>query len=56
MQKLLTAYRSAPTFKNAQKVRAYERSHPMAVVMLSREDSALVADAIHHANTPQSRS
>jgi hypothetical protein len=50
MQKLLTAYRANPTFKNAQKVRAYERSHPMAMCLLMREDADLVADAIYHAN------
>ena len=53
MTKLLTAYRTAPTFKNAQKVRAYERAHMMVVCCLSAADQALVADAIHHANTPQ---
>jgi len=51
MQKLLNNYRAAPTVKNAQKLRAYERSHPMAVCMLSKEDSDLLADAVHKANT-----
>lgn len=50
MSKLLTAYRANPSLKNAQKLRAYERSHPMAVCMLPREDADLLADAIHHAN------
>ena len=50
MQKVLTVYRANPTFKNAMKVRAYERAHMMAVCMLSREDQALVADCIYHAN------
>lgn len=53
MTKLLAAYRANPTFANARKVRAYERSHPMALVLLTREDADLVADAIHHSNTPQ---
>lgn len=53
MTKLLTAYRANPTFANARKVRAYERSHSFSVCLLSREDADLVADAIHHANTPQ---
>jgi hypothetical protein len=53
MSKLLNTYRANPTFKNAQKVRAYERSHPMSVCMLTREDADLVAAAIHQANTPQ---
>jgi hypothetical protein len=50
MTKLLAAYRSAPTLKNAQKVRAYDRCHQMAACLLSREDADLLADAIHHAN------
>jgi hypothetical protein len=50
MNKLLTAYRANPTFKNAQKLRAYERAHMMAVCMLSRDDQNLLADAIYHAN------
>jgi hypothetical protein len=53
MSKLLNTYRAAPTFKNAQKIRAYERKHMMAVVCLPKEDQDLVATAIHHANTPQ---
>lgn len=50
MTKLLATYRAAPTLKNAVKVRAYERSHPMSLCLLSREDADLVADAIHQAN------
>lgn len=50
MTKLITAYRAAPTLKNAIKLRAYERSHPMAVCILTREDADLLADAIHQAN------
>jgi hypothetical protein len=50
MTKLLNTYRAAPTLKNAQKVRAYERAHPMAVCLLSKADADLVADAIHQAN------
>jgi hypothetical protein len=50
MSKLLTAYRANPTFKNAQKLRAYERAHPMSCCMLSRDESRLLADAIYHAN------
>jgi hypothetical protein len=53
MSKLLATYRTAPTFKNAQKVRAYERKHAFAICLLSADDAALVATAIHHANTPQ---
>jgi hypothetical protein len=50
MTKLLTAYRAAPTLKNAQKLRTYDRSHPMSACMLTREDGDLLADAIHQAN------
>lgn len=50
MTKVLATYRANPTLANAQKVRAYERKHPMAACMLTREDQNLLADAIHHAN------
>ena len=51
MYKLLIAYQIAPTLKNAQKVRAYDRSHPMARCLLLANDHNLVASAIHHANS-----
>ncbi len=51
MKKLLEVYKANATRKNAQKIRAYERSHPMATCMLSKADADLVADAIHRANT-----
>lgn len=44
MTKLLNAYRTAPTLANAQKIRAYARSHPFAACLLQ------VADAVHQAN------
>ena len=50
MLKLIAAYTAQPTLKSAQKVRAYERSHPMAVCMLTQEQSDVLATAIHHAN------
>lgn len=50
MTKLLNAYRHFPTLQNARKLRSYERSHPMAVCMLSKDDSDLLADAINYAN------
>jgi len=50
MNKLMHAYRTAPTLKNAQKLRAYDRAHPMARCMFEREDYDLLADAIHQAN------
>lgn len=51
MFKLLTKYLDRPTLANAQKVRAYERSHPMAVCMLTPAEQDHVANAIHHANS-----
>ena len=50
MTKVLNIYRANPTLANARKVRAYERSHPMAACLLAREDADLLADAIHHSN------
>jgi hypothetical protein len=50
MQKLIQRYLAAPTYANAQKLRAYERKHPMSCVLLSRDESRVLADAIHHAN------
>lgn len=51
MMKLINAYRADPSLKNAQKLRAYHRAHPMSCSMLYREESDLLADAIHHANS-----
>ena len=53
MNKLIASYRASPSFKLAQKIRAYERKHMMSITLLSREDQDLVRTAIHHANTPQ---
>jgi hypothetical protein len=50
MTKLLTKYFAHPSLKNAQKLRAYERAHPMARCMLTKEESDMLADAIHQAN------
>lgn len=50
MSKLLNSYRASKSVKDAVKLRTYERSHPMAVCMLAREDADLLADAISHAN------
>lgn len=51
MTKLIAAYRIERSLKNAQKLRAYERTHPMSRCMLTVVDSDLLADAIHQANT-----
>jgi len=53
MNKLLTTYRADPTLKNAQKIRAHDRAHPMSRSVLSKDDADLVADAIHKANAGQ---
>jgi hypothetical protein len=50
MQKLLKTYRAAKLLSNAQKLRAYSRSHPMAACLLNKDDADLLADAIHQAN------
>jgi len=50
MARLITTYQQTPTLANAQRIRAYERKHPMCMVMLDREQADVVADAIHHAN------
>jgi hypothetical protein len=50
MQKLLNAYRAARLLSNAQKLRAYDRSHPMSACMLAKDEADLLADAIQQAN------
>jgi hypothetical protein len=50
MTKLIAAYRADRSIKNAQKLRAYDRKHPMASCFLTKEDADVLADAIHHAN------
>jgi hypothetical protein len=50
MTKLLTAYRADRSAKNAAKLRAYDRAHPMAACLLTKTDADLLADAIHQAN------
>jgi hypothetical protein len=52
--RLIYDYAAQPTFKRAQKISAYERSHPMCTVLLSPEQKVIVASAIDHANTPGS--
>ena len=50
MRKVLNNYYVNPTLKNAQKVRAYERAHPMAACMINKFEADILASAIHHAN------
>lgn len=51
MNKLLNAYRNHPTLPRAERLRSYDRLHPMARCVLDKADADLLADAIHHANT-----
>jgi hypothetical protein len=45
MSKLLAAYLANPSAKNAQKLVAYDRKHPMAACMLNPLETALLAQA-----------
>jgi len=55
MSKLLASYLANPTYKKAQRIRAYERAHQMAVCMLSPAERGTLADAIYHANSGKQR-
>ncbi len=48
MSKLIEAYRSDRSLKNATKLSTYVRKHPMSVCFLMQEDADLLAEAIHH--------
>ena len=50
MTKLLKKYRTSPTLKNAQALRAYSRKHPFSNCLLQAADMDLLVEAIHHAN------
>jgi pyrimidine deaminase RibD-like protein len=49
LAKLILAYYADRSLKNAQKIRAYTRKHPM-VTCLHPQDADIIATAIHHAN------
>lgn len=51
MTKLIAAYRNDPSIKNARKLERYERAHPMAVCLLSKEDSELLNEALNACDT-----
>ena len=51
MLNVLNAYTASRSLKDAQKVRAYDRKHPMARCMLAPGYCDLLADAIFHANS-----
>ncbi len=46
MTKLLATYRADPSLKNAQKVAANHRKHPMAACLLAPEDADLLVEAL----------
>ena len=50
MTKLLDAYKTCNSLKNAKRLRAYARSHPFAACLLNVVDADLLAEAIHLAN------
>lgn len=50
MRKLIEKYRANPTYKMAQKIRAYDRAHMMSTSLLTEDERAIWATAIHHAN------
>ena len=50
MNKLLNAYRAAPSVINAIKLVRYSYAHPMAACVLSRADADLLAFAGRHAH------
>ena len=43
MQKLIDRYRANPTDANARAVLAHDRKHPFASMLLTKEDTLLVA-------------
>lgn len=43
MQKLIDRYRANPTDANARAVLAYDSKHPFASMLLTREDTLLLA-------------
>lgn len=45
MAKLLSRFQEEPSVANAQKVLAHARKHPMAVCMLSMEETELLNNA-----------
>jgi hypothetical protein len=45
MIKLLDAFKANPTVENATKLYRYDKKHPMASAMLSREDNRLIGKA-----------
>jgi hypothetical protein len=52
MTKLILAYLANPSLENAQRIRVYDRKHPMAKALLMPEDADTVTLAIHRAEHP----
>jgi hypothetical protein len=50
MQKLLDRYLARPTDKNAQAIRRYEASHPMARLLLSDAMRDVLVNAIRQSH------
>ena len=46
MKKLIDKFKSNPTYDNARKVWQYDRSHPMAVCLLSDEDNKIFDECV----------
>jgi hypothetical protein len=53
MHKLIKTWAANPTLKNANAIRNYDRKHPMARVLLTKNDDTLVVSAIYQANNEQ---
>ena len=46
MKKLIDAFRLNPTYDNARKVWQYDRSHPMAACILTKDDCDILAECV----------
>ena len=55
MAKLLNAYRADPSLRNACKIRAYDKSHPMAACLLSAVDAETLFLAVAFADSKFNR-
>lgn len=48
MRKLITAYREKPTYDNARKLRNYASLHPMALCVLTDDETSTLRAASEH--------
>lgn len=44
MTKLINAYRANPTLANREKLQAYIKRHPMAIVLCTQDEMAFIRD------------